>query len=64
VRTIPGTDPNDIVRKFQLVIADSRIEVKLGQGGGLAASEPRDGRRRVAHARHTGLWHVPVSDRR
>jgi acetylornithine deacetylase/succinyl-diaminopimelate desuccinylase-like protein len=40
VRTIPGTDPNDIIGELQRVIADPRIEVKLGQGGGLAASEP------------------------
>lgn len=41
VRTIPGTDPNDLVREFQQVIADPRVEVKLAnQGGGLAASAP------------------------
>jgi acetylornithine deacetylase/succinyl-diaminopimelate desuccinylase-like protein/beta-lactamase class A len=40
VRTIPGTDPADIVREFQRVIADPRIAVTLAPGGGLAASEP------------------------
>ena len=41
VRTIPGTDPNDLVREFQQVIADPRVEVTLAnQGGGLAASAP------------------------
>jgi acetylornithine deacetylase/succinyl-diaminopimelate desuccinylase-like protein/beta-lactamase class A len=39
VRTIPGTDPNDIVREFQQVIADPRVEVKLAQGG-LGANPP------------------------
>lgn len=29
VRLIPGTDPNDIVREFQQVIGDPRVEVKL-----------------------------------
>jgi acetylornithine deacetylase/succinyl-diaminopimelate desuccinylase-like protein len=41
VRTIPGTDPNDLVREFQQVINDPRVEVKLAnQGGGLAQSPP------------------------
>lgn len=29
VRIIPGTDPNDIVRDFQRVIGDPRVEVRL-----------------------------------
>jgi acetylornithine deacetylase/succinyl-diaminopimelate desuccinylase-like protein len=40
VRTIPGTDPGDIIRELQRVVDDARIDVKLAQGGGLAASEP------------------------
>jgi acetylornithine deacetylase/succinyl-diaminopimelate desuccinylase-like protein len=40
VRTIPGTDPNDLVEEFQRVIADPRVDVTLGPQGGLAASTP------------------------
>ena len=39
VRTIPGTNPNDLVEEFQRVIADPRVEVTLAnQGLGLPAS--------------------------
>lgn len=41
VRTIPGTDPNDLVHEFQQTIGDARVEVKLSSpGGGLGASKP------------------------
>jgi acetylornithine deacetylase/succinyl-diaminopimelate desuccinylase-like protein/beta-lactamase class A len=40
VRTIPGTDVNKLVEEFQRVIADPRVDVKLGAGGGLQASVP------------------------
>ena len=40
VRTIPGTDVNTLVEEFQRVIADPRVAVTLGPGGGLEASAP------------------------
>jgi acetylornithine deacetylase/succinyl-diaminopimelate desuccinylase-like protein len=41
VRTIPGTDSADLVREFQQVINDPRVEVRLAnQGAGLPASPP------------------------
>jgi acetylornithine deacetylase/succinyl-diaminopimelate desuccinylase-like protein len=47
VRTIPGTDPNDLVEEFQRVIADPRVEVTLANQGlglpaGAASSEDTD----------------------
>jgi acetylornithine deacetylase/succinyl-diaminopimelate desuccinylase-like protein len=40
VRTIPGTNLDDLVREIRQAIADPRVEVTLGPGGGLAPSEP------------------------
>ena len=45
VRTIPGTDPNDLVREFQRVINDPRVEVKLSNpasGPSPIGSSPED----------------------
>ena len=45
VRTIPGTDPNDLVREFQRVINDPRVEVKLSNpasGPSPVGSSPED----------------------
>jgi acetylornithine deacetylase/succinyl-diaminopimelate desuccinylase-like protein len=40
IRTIPGTDPNDVVREFQQVVADPRVEVKVAGPGGYASPKP------------------------
>src|SRR4026208_769076 len=41
IRTIPGTDLNDLVREFEQVIGDPRVEVKLSNpGAGFAAGKP------------------------
>jgi acetylornithine deacetylase/succinyl-diaminopimelate desuccinylase-like protein len=40
IRTIPGTDANDLVREFQQVVADPRVEVKVSGPGGYASPKP------------------------
>lgn len=41
IRTIPGTDPNDLVKEFEQVIGDPRVEVKVaGPGGAFASIKP------------------------
>jgi acetylornithine deacetylase/succinyl-diaminopimelate desuccinylase-like protein len=41
VRTIPGTNLNDIIRELEQVIADPRVDVRVSNpGGGLPSSEP------------------------
>lgn len=41
IRTIPGTDLTDLVREFEQVIGDPRVEVKLSNpGAAFAASKP------------------------
>lgn len=41
IRTIPGTDLTDLVREFERVIGDPRVEVKLSNpAAGFAASKP------------------------
>ena len=40
IRTIPGTDPNDLVREFQHVINDPRVEVKVSGPGGYTSPAP------------------------
>jgi acetylornithine deacetylase/succinyl-diaminopimelate desuccinylase-like protein len=34
IRTIPGTDPNALVKEFEQVVGDPRVEVKLASPGG------------------------------
>ena len=40
IRTIPGTDPNDLVREFERVIDDPRVEVKVSGPGGYSSPNP------------------------
>jgi acetylornithine deacetylase/succinyl-diaminopimelate desuccinylase-like protein len=40
VRTIPGTDPADVVRELQRVVADPRVEVRLAGPEAVRASAP------------------------
>jgi acetylornithine deacetylase/succinyl-diaminopimelate desuccinylase-like protein len=40
IRTIPGTDPNDLVREFERVIDDPRVEVKVSGPGGYSSPKP------------------------